>query len=84
MVNTAFQGDTGAVKAVMKRLQRGSHKRSVRGGSATASRNSSVSKTRSAADKGKKGDLALSVMAVRLADVHPRIQLLDQSKRKAA
>ena len=57
MADTAFQGDTGAVKAVMKRLQRGSHKRSARTSSSAPNggRSSSVSKIRAAIEKGKKG-----------------------------
>jgi hypothetical protein len=42
MADSAFQGDTGAVKAVMKRLQRGSHKRGRAGSS--VHRASSVTK----------------------------------------
>lgn len=53
MADAAFQGDTGAVKAVMKRLQRGSHKR----GRATSSVHhaSSVTRIKLAGDKAKKG-----------------------------
>ena len=42
MADSAFQGETGAVKAVMKRLQRGSHKRGRAGSS--VHRASSVTK----------------------------------------
>ena len=42
MADSAFQGETGAVKAVMKRLQRGSHKRGRTGSS--VHRASSVTK----------------------------------------
>lgn len=57
MADTAFQGSMGAVKTVMKRLQRGSHKRSARTSSSApnSGRQSSVSKIRTAIDKGKKG-----------------------------
>ena len=46
MADSAFQGETGAVKAVMKRLQRGSHKRGRAGSS--VHRASSVTKMKSA------------------------------------
>lgn len=57
MADMSFQGETGAVKSVMKRLQRGSHKRSARASTSAPNggRSSSVSKIRAAIEKGKKG-----------------------------
>lgn len=46
MADSAFQGETGAVKGVMRRLQRGSHKRGR--AASTARRASSISKVKAA------------------------------------
>jgi hypothetical protein len=56
MADSAFQGETGAVKAVMKRLQRGSHKRGRAGSS--VHRASSVTKMKLASSKQKGESLA--------------------------
>ncbi len=60
MAEAAFQGGAkvGAVKAVMRRLQRGAHKGEQARGS--TSRLSSVSKAKGAEVAKKKGELALT------------------------
>ena len=55
MAENAFQAgaQSGAVKAVMRRLQRGGHKRDQ--GRSASNRASSVTKARAAVDNKKKG-----------------------------
>lgn len=62
MADSAFQGETGAVKAVMKRLQRGSHKRGRAGSS--VHRASSVTKMKAAGKQKGKSLLTLTIRSV--------------------